>query len=153
MILITDKEEYLPGETVNATIRISLGKPVKARGIFAVLYCDEMTKVSVERVMTDFERQQRRELGMFADTHLKKDTDYRHKIVHKQEKKIAGEGEFSSGEYEVSFALAQNAHPTDLEYGHNNKIVQWKLKAKLDIPLAPDLNAEKEIIVVQKGGD
>jgi len=150
MILSVDKGEYASGETVKAMMRLSLGKPTKARQLVAILYCDEMTKVSVERVMTDFERQQRREIGLFADTHLKKDTSYRHKIIHRQEKKVAGEGEFSSGEYEIEFVLPADALPTDHEYGHNNRIIEWKLKAKLDIPFALDINAEKEIVVSGK---
>lgn len=142
-----DRDSYAPGETITATISLSLPKPAKARGIFATLACEERSRVQTTRVMTQHELMHERELGIPHTNDIKTEVHETSGMRFPQEKKIRPEGLFGSGIFKVEFQLPPDAPPTSREFGHDNKIHIWKLRAKLDIPLAPDINTEKEIFV------
>ncbi|MCX8175528.1 MAG: hypothetical protein N3E51_04975 [Candidatus Micrarchaeota archaeon] len=142
-----DKPEYMPGETIRASITLKLQKPTKARGIYATLSCHEKHRVTEHRIMDKYDFDREKELGLFRETHISSHTAVHEKTLFEKEVRVAGEGVFSSGDYPLSIELPKNAPPTSHEFGHDNKIHIWKLSVKLDIPLALDLNAEREIFV------
>lgn len=142
-----DKPSYSAGEEVKAAIILSLGSEKKARGLFASLICIERKQVKTTVVLDKYEFDRDRELGQPYASHMETRNELREKIFYSREAKISGEGSYSSGEFTVSFTLPQNAPPTSHELGHDNLIHVWKVKAKLDIPLAPDENAEAEVVV------
>jgi len=142
-----DKAEYFPGETIRAKIRVSMGKPVKARGVYAELLCSERHRVTSHRVMDNYDFEREKEMGGFKETHMVSHVTEHDSMKFRQEKKVAGEGMYANNEFEAVFDLPPNAVPTSHEFGHDNKIRRWKLRVKLDIPLALDDSAEKEIFV------
>ncbi len=145
--LSLDRNSYAPGETISATISLSLKQPVKARGLFASLACNERSRVQAMRTMTPDEVTRERELGIPHSSDIKTEVHETSGVRFPQEKKIRGEGVFGSGIFKVEFLLPNDAPPTSREFGHDNKIHIWKLRAKLDIPLAPDENAVAEVFV------
>lgn len=147
LTLATDKTGYSAGEEIVATITLSLKKPVNARGIYAVLECQETHKQQQTRPMDQYDYDREKELGIPRSTHLRTSTIYHEEVIFRKEVKVAGEGEFNSGEFQARIRLPPDAKPTSREYGHDNKIHVWKLKAKLDIPLALDKGATTEIFV------
>ncbi len=148
MLAITlDRDSYAAGDTVRAAVSLTLKKPVRARGLFARLVCVERHKVTEQRIMDAYDYARERELGGFKETHLQPVTTVHENVVADMKRDISGEGEYSSGERVVEFALPPNAQPTSHEFGHDNKTFVWKLSVKLDIPLAIDENAEKEVFV------
>jgi hypothetical protein len=148
MIRITlDKGSYWPGGKVVATIKIGYKKPVKARGLYAKLTCKEREVIERTSHMTHDEHRRRKELGLHRTSHMKTVKREESEVLFKREAKLAGEGEFSSGEYEAEFTLPKDAKPTSHEFGHDKKIHVWRLKVNLDIPWALDKKAEKEVFV------
>ncbi|MCX6772576.1 MAG: hypothetical protein NTV88_02285 [Candidatus Micrarchaeota archaeon] len=142
-----DKSEYMPGDTVRATISLKLKKAVKARGIYVRLVCRERKQVAEQRVMDKYDYDREKELGGFKETHIITQDVEHSRTLFRKENKPAGEGEFLEGEYETTFTLPSDAKPTSHEFGHDKAIHIWTLHVKLDIPLSFDANAEKEVIV------
>ena len=145
--IATDRTSYAAGDEIVATITLSLKKPVKARGLFAVLECYESHKVEVTKQLDQYDYDREKELGIPRSTNLKTSTQVHDDIIFRKEVKIAGEKVYGTENFEVKFQLPKDAKPTSKEYGHDNFIHVWKLKVKLDIPLTIDKNAEKEIFV------
>lgn len=143
----TDKSSYAAGDTIIATVRVSLKKKLKARGIFVRLVCRERKLVKTMAIMDRYDYERDREMSVPYSSHMETRTEERSRSWFEQEKRICGEGEFFEGEYEARFALPKNAPPTSHEFGHDNLIHIWKISAKLDVPFALDKNAEKEILV------
>jgi hypothetical protein len=142
-----DKPTYSPGGTITAVIALSLDKPTKARGIFARLFCTERNMVKLSKVMDQYDLDRAAELGTPYSGTIKWREEERDSVFYDQEKKISNEGDYSSGIFVARFALPANAPPTSREFGHDNKITEWKLSAKLDIPLAPDTSHAVEVFV------
>jgi hypothetical protein len=86
-------------------------------------------------------------LGIPHTTDIKTEVRERSGNWFFQEKKIAGEQILYKAELSASFQLPHNAMPTSYEFGHDNAIHIWKLRVRVDIPLALDMNAEKEVFV------
>jgi len=148
MITITlDKDAYLAGEVIRATITVKTGKPKKARALYAKLVCNERRRVKVSRTMDKYDYDRDNEIGLVKSTHLETAIEERSGELFSQEKKVAGDGTYSEGTYEAEFALPDDAAPTSYEFGHDDKIHIWKLYVKLDVPFALDENAEKEVFV------
>ncbi len=148
MILITlGKPGYAPGETISAQIRVSLKKPVKARGIVATLVCVERRLEKRTRVMDAYDHRENQELGIPRSTHLETEMHESSKAWFKQEKKVSEEGMYKEGTFNVEFELPRDAKPTSHAFGHDNLIHIWTLRVKLDVPMALDENAEKEVFV------
>jgi hypothetical protein len=145
--LTPDCDSYSPGSTIIAKISLSLPKPTKARGIFATLVCSERSREKVTKVIDQYDFAREHELGVPRTTELRTEVQERSRERYRQEKQVAGEGTFQSGEYQVQFQLPEDAPPTSREFGHDNKIHIWTLSVKLDIPLALDANNSKEIFV------
>ena len=142
-----DNDSYMPGGTITATVTVSLGSPTKARGLYAKLICTEgrihRRTVVMDKYMLDREH----ELGVPYTTNTQQEEEMRSRVIFEQEKKVAGEGNYSSGTFTVSFTLPENAAPTSHDFGHDDRTHVWKLSAKLDLPLALDKGDEAEVIV------
>lgn len=147
MAIELDATSYMPGDTVRARIRVKPDRPVKARGLYAELVCSERRRKVEQRVMDNYDFEREKELGGFKETHMVSQTSEHESTLFRKEIKVAGENDYSDGEFEAVFTLPGNAAPTSHEFGHDNKIHVWKLRAKLDIPLAIDENAETEVFV------
>lgn len=146
--IFTDKETYYAGGQIAAVIKLDLDTPIKARGIFATLVCSEKHKKKYVRNMPQAEIEERRALGLYTPSpYVVEEERVEEHQRFRQEKKIAGDGTYLRGEFQVHFTLPADAAPTSYEYGHDNKIVEWKLQVKLDIPFAIDINASKDIEV------
>ncbi|MFH1222082.1 MAG: hypothetical protein V1492_03285 [Candidatus Micrarchaeota archaeon] len=145
--IATNKSSYWPGDEIAASVELVLKKPVKGRGLIAVLECHESHKVEVTKQLDQYDYDREKELGIPRSTHLKTETHFHDEIIFKKEMKLAGERVYGKENFEVKFQLPKDAKPTSKEYGHDKFIHVWKLKVKLDIPLTIDKNAEKEIFV------
>ena len=143
-----DRASYAAGGTIIATISVSGKKPVKARGLSAKLECSERRQVKTEVMLDQYDFNRDEKLGIPYSTNMKVRTDELDSVVFSQEKPVSGEREFS-GEavFTVQFILPSDAKPTSLEFGHDGAIHAWKLRAKLDIPMALDENAEVDVFV------
>ncbi len=141
------KSSYWPGEEVNADIILSLQKPVKARGLYATLECVEKKHVRLMRQFDQYDYDRQKELGLTQSTNIKvTHQEEESKIFHK-EFQIGGERKYYKETFPMSFSLPKDAAPTSYEFGHDDKIHVWKLKIRLDVPMALDKNAEAEIFV------
>jgi hypothetical protein len=149
MISITlDQASYAAGGVVNATISVRQKKPLKARGLIATLICTQRKQVKTQVVLDKYDFERDREMGQPYSSHMETKTEVRESILFSQEKKICGEREFSGEEnFSVQFSLPANASPTSREFGHDNTIHVWTLRAKLDIPFAIDENAAADVFV------
>lgn len=143
----TNRQEYLPGDTILARIRIKSQNPINARAVYAIVYCHEKKKVMRYITIPPDEIRRIRELGMEVTSTVKQTYALEEMDKHKIEKKVGEKASYQVHVFDVSFELPKNARPTSHIMGHDDRIVIWKIKAKIDIPLAPDMNVEKEIIV------
>ena len=149
MLSITlDSVSHAAGDTVTATIHVRLEKPVKARGLFATLVCNERRQVKTEVMLDQYDFNRDEKLGVPYSSNMKMKTDELDSVLFNQEKQVCGQRTFSGEEnFTVQFILPKGAQPTSREFGHDDAIHIWKLRAKLDIPLALDENAEEEVFV------
>lgn len=145
--VMPDHHSYLPGGTIRATIRIHLKKPLEARSLSARLYCVQTSKVTSAYVMDSYDYQMDKELGIPRSTHIRNSSSNVQKVIHSERKKISGHSTYQSGDYVVEFPLPHSAPRTRHSFGHDGKKAIWKIDAKLDVPLAPDISATKEIAV------
>ena len=127
MDIIPDKPSYAPGETVVATAKLDIKSPVANRRFTATLTCYEYSKI--------------------PDKDMKQTSAVHTEKLFELGEDIAGKGRLAGGKYYISITLPKNAPPTSHQYGKDGKAHTWIMHVKLDIPLAPDENAEKEIIV------
>jgi hypothetical protein len=142
-----DKEEYSAGDTVWLTVRLELDEPVKARTLNVRLYCTERKKTVTKSWYSLEEMAEKKALGLHMDTPAHEHESVDERVLHSQEKDRKFADFAESGTYEFEFVLPQDAAPTSEVYGHDNKTDVWIAHAKLDIPFAPDLNAEIRIFV------
>lgn len=122
-----DKPSYARGETVVATVKLDAKTPVMARSFIATLVCVEKTDLKGM------------ELKGKEEVHVEK--------LFELEQAIAGKGKLAGGDYYVSIKIPEDAPPSDYEYGQDHHIRIWTLYVKLDVPLAPDQGAQKEVMV------
>ncbi|MFA6489291.1 MAG: hypothetical protein WCT52_01275 [Candidatus Micrarchaeia archaeon] len=146
MKITLDRGSYRAGETVNASVELKLDKPVKARALVVEFACFERKKVKVTRELDEYDYARRRELGLVYTSNVTTEVVEEGARRFHQQKEFSG-GEFSGGVYDVGFTLPPDAPPTSKEFGHDNKTFVWKISAKLDIPLALDVNTETEVFV------
>ncbi len=142
-----NKSEYLPGEEIEATIQLDLDKVVKARGIYATLACMEKKKMTHTRHIPQAEIEERRRLGLYTEVPFTQTETIEDRTIFREEKKVAGEAGYQKEEFRVKFRLPADAAPTSREFGHDNKTNIWNLHVKIDIPFAPDVNADHEVFV------
>lgn len=142
-----DRHEYVAGDEITATVVVDLEKPVKARGIYASLVCTEKEKKKITRHMPQAEIEERRRLGLYTEVPFTYEERVEDHVTHREERKVAGSGTFQKGEYVAKFRIPGTARPTSRVFGHDNRITAWHLNAKLDIPLALDVNAHEEVVV------
>ncbi len=145
--IMLDKDEYAAGDTITATVLLSLGKAVKTRGVFAELVCTEKRKVNITRHIPQSEIEERKKLGLYTEVPFTKEERVEEHVIHREVKRLGEEGGYQQKEFSVKFALPQNAQPTSREFGHDSKIHIWTLRVKLDVPFALDINAEREVFV------
>src|SRR3989339_167231 len=135
MSVKTDKQSYNPGETVTAAITVNFKKPIKVRGIFAELVCMETHRLKTHVAMDRYDYHLDKELGVEKSTNIRTQVQDIRRTIFSEKKKVAGEGEYATGTFEVQFTLPDDAWATSYEYGHDNKIHKWVLSAKFDVPM------------------
>jgi hypothetical protein len=145
--VLPNRPFYAPGDTIIAVITLILDKPAKARGIYARLECIEKSKVKVSKVIDQYDLDRAAELGVPYSGTIKWREEERLTVFFEEEKKISNEGDYSSGTFLAKFILPKNAPPTAKDYGQGGKTTEWRITAKLNIPLAPDENGTTEVIV------
>jgi hypothetical protein len=145
--ITTDKDSYFPGEPIVANVSLNFKKPIKARGIFAELFCCEHYHLKHQREMDRYDHHLEEQLGIPRSTNIKTDLRKTDRIIFKKTIQVAGEGIYSTNSFEVKLPIPDTAQPTSHELGHDNKIHKWFLKVKLDVPFALDKNTEIEIFV------
>jgi hypothetical protein len=143
----TNKEEYNAGENIYVKVFFHLEKPVKARAVKAALNCHEKKKTYIYTSIPPDEVRRIKELGMEVTSPIKKVEQYEESNIHHEEHGIGGAGEYEEQKFEFFFTLPKDAQPTSYEMGHDDKTHAWHLRIKIDIPFAPDINAEKDIMV------
>jgi hypothetical protein len=134
------KNSYWPGEEVDAEVIVSLGKQVKARGLYGVVECVERKHVVTKKYLDHYDFERMKEMGVTPATNIQVSHREEHNKVFHKEFKIAGEREYHKETFSLRFLLPRDAAPTSHDFGHDNKI-------RLDIPMALDENAEAEIFV------
>lgn len=127
LTIIPDKPSYVRGQDFVATIKFDAKSPVACRKFTANLVCVEKTNLK----------------EMQLDT--KKEVNV--EKLYDLEQVLAGDCKLAPGKYYVSIKIPANAPPSDYEYGKDHHIRVWTLYVKLDIPFAPDENAQQEIMV------
>ena len=133
LTIIPGKPSFVRGQDFIATVKFDAKSPVACRKFTATLVCVEKTNLKGMQLKAN------------AEVHTEK--------LYELEQVIAGDGKLAPGKYYVSIKIPDNAPPTDLEFGKDNKIRVWTLHVKLDIPMAPDENAQKEITVAGIGDE
>ncbi len=141
-----DKGSYCAGETMNVSVHLKMEKPVKARALVVEFACYERRKVKVTRELDEYDFARRRELGLVYTSNVTTEVVEESTRRHYQKKEFTG-GEFSNAVFEAAFSIPADAPPTSLEFGHDGKTFAWKVFAKLDVPLAIDENAEKDVFI------
>jgi len=143
-----DRASYSPGDTITATISVRQAKPLEARSLSATLICTKREKVKTQVVLDRYDYDRDKEMSIPYSSHMETKTEQRQHAAFEQEKKVSGQRTFSGEEtFTAQFTLPASAAPTDREFGHDNTIISWKIRAKLDIPFAFDENAEAEVAV------
>lgn len=143
-----DRASYSAGDTMSATISVRQQKPLKARSLTATLSCKERKQVKTTVVLDRYDYDRDKEIGQPYASHMETRTEERTRSAFEQAKQACGEHIFSGEEsFIVQFLLPMDAKPTSYEFGHDNAIYVWKVRAKLDIPMAPDEHAEAEVFV------
>jgi len=148
MIKITfSKGSYWPGDEVDAEVFVSMDKPRKARGLYGIVDCVERRHVVTKKYLDHYDYERMKEMGVVRSTNVEvSHREEHHKLFHK-EFRIAGEREYQKEIFQVKFVLPRDAAPTSHDFGHDNKMNVWRLRIRLDLPMALDENAESEIFV------
>lgn len=142
----TNQNQYLPGETIQARAKLKFDKPVKSRGVYAVLYYHEKKKIVNYSSIPPDEIRRMKELGLEVTTTVKTIETLEEKDVIVVNKKIHS-GDVTDQLFTFSLYIPEHSPATSYIWGHDNKIVVWYLKIKVDIPMSPDINEQKEIAV------
>lgn len=145
--IIFSKDSYEPGEEVNAEIFVSLSKPTKCRGLYGIVEGIERKHVVTKRHLEHYDFERMKEMGVTPSTNVQVTHREEHNKIFHKEFNISGEKEYEKETFNVKFFLPRDAAPTSHDFGHDNRINIWRLKIRLDIPLALDENAEGEIFV------
>ena len=141
------KSSYWPGEEVDAEVTVSFGKPIKARGLYAILECMEKKHVVTKRYLDHYDFERMKELGITPSTNISVTHREEQNKIFEKEFQIGGERAYYKENFPLRFSLPKDAAPTSHDFGHDNMIHVWKLKIRLDVPMALDKNAEAEIFV------
>jgi|GEM_PF-2969832 hypothetical protein len=142
----TSKQEYLPGESLNARVKFNFKKPVKSRGVHAILHYHEKKKKMTYSSIPPDEIRRMKELGLEVTTTVKMVETMEEKSVIVADKKLYS-GEISDQLLTFSLNIPERSPATSYVWGHDGRIVVWYLKIKVDISMSPDINDEKEIII------
>ena len=143
-----DRAAYAAGDTIIATISVRQAKPLSARSLSAALVCNERKRIKTQVVLDRYDYDRDKEMGQPYSSHMETKTEERVREAFEQEKKVSEQRTFSGEEtFTAQFTLPANAQPTSHEFGHDNAIYIWKVRAKLDIPFAPDEHADAEVFV------
>lgn len=146
--IFPSKEKYKAGEELTAIVKLDLGKPIKVNAIHATLICQEKHKKNEVRNIPLAEIEERKRLGLYASPPYVRSVEIIEEHERfREEKKIAGGDVYQNQEFRVVFKLPNDAKPTSYIFGHDNRIVVWKIQVKVDIPFALDINASKDIEV------
>lgn len=141
------KSSYWPGDEVHAEVVVSLQKPLKARGLYAVVDCVERKHVVTKKYLDHYDYERMKEMGVTPTTNIQISHREEHNKTFHREFRIGGEREYCKETFPVKFTLPADAAPTSHDFGHDGKIHIWRLRVRLDIPFALDENAEAEVFV------
>lgn len=135
MKIVTDKETYKLGETVNATITLDLRSPVKARGAMATLRAYYQQRTTHRNIGSSHSNSSTQNVTLFAD-----------------ERVLDKEQEFKGKkDYPVTFTIPNDpnllSQPGMLGF-IGGRTVFWEINAKLDIPMGMDIGATKRLNVI-----
>lgn len=142
-----DRHEYHAGEEIHAKIFFHMKRPIVARRIEASLILIEKAKSKTYRVMDHHDYQEEKELGIPRSTHLRSTESEFEKTTVLERKAIGGEREYLDCKIEAVFKLPKNAKPTSHVFGSDLVKRKYLLAVKMDIPLAIDRHASREVIV------
>jgi len=142
----TNQSQYLPGEPIQARVKFRFEKPVKSRGVHAILYYRQKKKTMAYSTIPPDEIRRMKELGLEITTTVKMVESLEEKEVIVVNKKLHS-GEVTDQLLTFSLVIPEHSPATSYIWGHDGKIVVWYLKIKVDIPMSPDINAVKEITV------
>ncbi|MFA6489292.1 MAG: hypothetical protein WCT52_01280 [Candidatus Micrarchaeia archaeon] len=121
------KPSFARGQDFVATVKFDAKAPVACRKFTANLVCVEKSNL------------QSLKLKDKEEVHVEK--------LYDLEQALAGDCKLAPGNYYVSIKIPANAPPSDYEFGKDGKIRVWTLYVKLDVPMAPDEQAQQEIKV------
>ncbi len=139
MKIETNKESYKPGNTVKVTLKLDLKKPVKAKWLKVIV---EGTEIEIKTTKETVQIK-----GSRGKPGKKVETSESEEIISalQYDEKTLGEDEiFESGEYKTSFKLPDDLQRTAKAGGAK---VEYRIKAKLNIPLSFDVCDEKVLVI------
>ena len=139
MTLETDKKQYRPGQTVKVTATLKLKKPTKAEWLKVILEGFE-TAIKTKRETVTIK-------GGRGKSPKKVERAESEEIVSalQYDERLVGEKKtYRSGKYHASFKLPKTLKRTAKS---GRAKVAYSLKARLNILLGLDVNAEQELVV------
>lgn len=142
-----DRPQYRAGEEIIATIMLNLEKPINARGLYATLSCIQKENKKIVRHMPQAEIEEKKKLGLYTEVPFTYEERVVENIIYRKERKLDAAKEYQKEEYTVKFKLPSDALSTSQVFGHDNKINNWSLHVKLDVPFALDINCNIEVCV------
>ena len=135
----TDKKSYKPGQTVKVTLDLKLKKPTKAEWLEVIVEGTETAiKTKRETVIIKCGR------GQKPKTVERVESEEIMSALQYDEKIVGGKKTYKSGKHTVSFKLPKTMRRTAKS---GRAKVEYFIKGKLNIPLAPDVTAEMNLII------
>ncbi|HID72650.1 TPA: hypothetical protein EYP38_01800 [Candidatus Micrarchaeota archaeon] len=139
MTLETDKKSYRPGQTVKVTATLKLKKPIKAEWLKIILEGSE-TAIKTKRETVTIKGSR----GKPAKKVERAESEEIVSALQYDEKMVGGRRVYQSGKFRASFKLPKTLKRTAKS---GRAKVEYSLKARLNIPLGLDVNAEQELVV------
>ncbi|MCX8167252.1 MAG: hypothetical protein N3E37_05385 [Candidatus Micrarchaeota archaeon] len=150
ILISTSKPIFHLGESLLYKVQLNFDREINVRGIYAFLVYTETKKVKQYRQMTDDEVEDKLRSGIpVGDRTVAEDRIKVHEhIVSKH--RIAGEGKYFNQRFLGNFFIKDEYPHTTYSYDVFDRIITWYIRIKLDIPFAPDMHAEKEVVILPK---
>lgn len=149
--IIVPKQNYVYGETIQGTIKLTMNKPAKARE-FRLTFTGTQNRTSYGGPGANVGGVR---VGVTKDQKKKTETV----TLHSFKVKLDGEKEYQTAEYPFQVVIPQIQASDKPGGALGNTIdavnfmtgttmqIKWKLKATLDIPKSFDINKELDVMV------